>query len=358
MAEIGKTNTLKVVKLTEFGAYLDGGELGEILLPNRYLPEGTNEASSVDVFIHFDSEDRLIATTLVPKAEVDQFASLKVLQVNQAGAFLDWGLPKDLLVPYNQQHTKMIVGKYYLVRVYRDLHTDRIAASSKLDKYLDIWPANYEIGEQVDLIIGDKTDLGFKAIINDKNWGLLYDNEIFQPLRVGKKISAYVKNMRDDGRVDLTLTRGGIDKINDFAPAFLAYLKEHEGFCALNDKSSPELIKQTFGVSKKTFKSTIGNLLRHGRVTIESDGVREVVGAPKPVPKAQKATPTKEKVKVANKGQKKPTKQFDRKPRTDKKPFEKKPFVKKDTENKESGKVEPTKNSPKKSPWDSINSKK
>ncbi|MEW6998238.1 S1 RNA-binding domain-containing protein [Colwelliaceae bacterium BS250] len=292
MADIGKINTLKVIKLTDFGAYLDGEDLGEILLPNRYLPEDCKEGNDVAVFVYFDSEDRIIATTQTPKGQVDEFVSLKVLQVNQMGAFLDWGLSKDLLVPYNQQHTKMLADKYYLVKIYRDMHTDRIAASSKLDKYLDIWPANYEIGERVDLIISDKTDLGFKAIINEKNWGLLYDNEIFQPLRIGKKIQGYVKNIRPDGRVDLTLTRGGIGKINDFAPNFIAYLQENEGFSAINDKSSPELIQQTFGVSKKTFKSTVGNLLKNGRITIEADGIRFIVNPqPRARPAGAKYTP-------------------------------------------------------------------
>lgn len=292
MADIGKINTLKVIKLTDFGAYLDGGDLGEILLPNRYMPDDCEEGQDVPVFVYFDSEDRLIATTQTPKGLVDEFVSLKVLQVNQIGAFLDWGLPKDLLVPYNQQHTKMIVGKYYLVRIYRDMHTDRIAATSKLDKYLDIWPANFEIGERVNLIISDKTDLGFKAIINERNWGLLYDNEIFQPLRLGRNIQGYIKTMRPDGRVDLTLTRGGIGKINDFAPTFIAYLQEHEGFSAINDKSSPELIQQTFKVSKKTFKSTVGNLLKNGRISIEADGIRFIVNPqPKPRPPGAKYTP-------------------------------------------------------------------
>ncbi|KGK00519.1 CvfB family protein [Thalassotalea sp. ND16A] len=287
MASIGKINTLKVLKLTDFGAYLDGDDLGEILLPNRYLPEGCAEGQDVAVFVYFDSNDRLIATTETPKGQVDDFVSLKVVQVNQMGAFLDWGLPKDLLVPYNQQHRKMVVDKYYLVKIYRDLHTDRLAASSKLDKYLDIWPANYEIGERVDITVGDKTDLGFKAIINERHWGLLYDNEIFQPLRVGKKTIAYVKNMRPDGRVDLTLTRTGIGKVNDFAPVFIQYLQDNAGVSTIIDKSSPELIQQTFGVSKKTFKSTVGNLLKKGRVTIAADGIHYVAN---PQPKKPAAT--------------------------------------------------------------------
>ena len=312
MAEIGKKNNLTVLKLTDFGAYLDGQQLGEILLPNRYLPEECREGDKVDVFIYFDSNDRLIATTETSKGEVDDFVSLKVIQVNKMGAFLDWGLSKDLLVPYNQQHTKMVEGKYYLVKIYRDPHTDRIAASSKLDKYLDIWPANYEIGDRVDLIISDKTDLGFKAIINERNWGLLYDNEIFQPLRLGRKIVGYIKNIRSDGRVDLTLTRGGIGKVNDFAPSFLEYLAANNGFSSINDKSSPELIQETFAVSKKTFKSTVGNLLKHGKVEIKPDGIYLAEPSKnKPAPKKSRAAnkkPTKHspyKAKKTSKG--KPT---------------------------------------------------
>lgn len=291
MADIGKINSLKVIKLTDFGAYLDGENLGEILLPTRYMPLDCQEGKVVDVFIYFDSNDRIIATTETPKGQVDEFVSLKVIQVNDMGAFLDWGLPKDLLAPYNQQHRKMLQDKYYLVRIYKDQHTDRLAASSKLDKYLDIWPAQYELGERVNLTIGDKTDLGFKVIINDRHWGLIYDNEIFQPLRVGKKTIGYVKSMRPDGRVDITLTRTGIGKINDFAPAFIQYLQENEGFSAINDKSTPELIQQTFGVSKKTFKSTVGNLFKKGRVTIEADGIRFIEN-PQPKPQS-KPTSTK-----------------------------------------------------------------
>ncbi|TLU67165.1 GntR family transcriptional regulator [Thalassotalea litorea] len=274
MAEVGKINTLNIVKMTDIGAYLDGGDLGEILLPAKYVPEGSEEGNSVDAFIYFDSKDRLVATTETPKAQLEEFAYLKVVQVNKMGAFLDWGLPKDLLVPYNQQKTRMVVGSSYLVKVYRDHHSDRIAASSKLDKYLDIWPARYEIGEQVDLIIATKTDLGFNAIVNNQHWGLLYDNEVFQHLRTGQNIKGYIKNIRGDGRVDLILTRGGIGKVNDFAPALIAYLKAHKGYCDLHDKSSPEDIKRAFGVSKKTFKSTLGNLLKHGKVELLDKGFR------------------------------------------------------------------------------------
>lgn len=274
MATIGQHNTLPVIAIMTNGAYLDAGELGEILLPNRYLPENCQIDDQLKVFIYVDSADRLIATTETPLAEVGQFASLKVSQVNKMGAFLDWGLPKDLLVPYNEQHSKMEAGKYYLVHIYLDKSTERLVASSKIDRFIDIWPADYQKWDKVDLIIGGKTDLGFKAIINNRHWGLLYDNEIFQPLRIGKKVTGYIKNVREDGRIDLSLSRPGEGKVNDFSEKLLAHIAEQGGFSSLHDKSSPELIKRTLGVSKKTFKSTVGNLMKKGKITIEKDGIR------------------------------------------------------------------------------------
>jgi predicted RNA-binding protein (virulence factor B family) len=274
MADIGKYNTLSVVAVTEKGAYLAGGELGEILLPNRFVPENCKAEDKITVFIYVDSAERIIATTDKPLGQVDEFVSLKVIQLNKMGAFLDWGLPKDLLVPFNQQHTAMEEGKYYLVRIFLDTTTDRIAASSKLDKYIDIWPADYQQWDKVKLMIGGKTDLGFKAIINDKHWGLLYDNEIFQPLRVGKIVDGFIKNIREDGRIDLSLSRSGEGKVNDFADKLLAHIAENDGFSPLHDKSSPELIHRILGVSKKTFKATVGNVLKKDKMTIEKSGLR------------------------------------------------------------------------------------
>lgn len=273
-AEIGKYNTLPVVALTDNGVYLNGGDLGEILLPKRYMPNDCQVGTNIEVFIYADSADRLVATTDKPLGQVGEFVSLKVAQINKMGAFLDWGLPKDLLVPYNQQHTAMEAGKYYLVRIYLDQQTDRIAASSKLDKFIDIWPAEYQQGDKVKLIIGGKTDLGFKAIVNDLHWGLLYDNEIFQPLRIGKKIEGYIKQVREDGRLDLILSRGVKNKVNDFAEKLLDHLRKNDGFSPLHDKSSPELIQRILGVSKKTFKATVGNLMKNGKLVIEKDGIR------------------------------------------------------------------------------------
>jgi len=274
MVNIGKYNTLSVIALTDNGAYLDAGELGEVLLPKRYTPNNIEIEDNIKIFLYLDSADRLVATTETPLAQVDEFASLKVVQINKIGAFLDWGLKKDLLVPYNQQHTKMEVGKYYLVRIFLDTRTERIAASSKLDKFIDIWPAEYSDGDKVEITIAGKTDLGFKAIINEQHWGLLYDNEIFQPLRTGKKLTAYIKKMREDGRIDLILTRGGKGKVIDFKDVLIKHLEENDGFSPLHDKSSPEVIQRTLGVSKKTFKSTIGNLLKTGKISIEKNGIR------------------------------------------------------------------------------------
>jgi len=274
MADIGKFNTLKVIAITDKGAYLDAGKFGEIVLANKELPEHLKVDDEVNVFIYLDSAERVIATTTKPLGQVDEFVSLKVVQVNKIGAFLDWGLPKDLLVPHIQQHSEMEVGKYYLVRIYIDLRTDRIAASSKLDKFIDIWPAEYQKWDKVKLIIGGKTDLGFKAIINNNHWGLLYDNEIFQPLRIGKIITGYIKNIREDGRIDLSLTRSGEGKVNDFSAKLLAYIAENNGVSPLNDKSSPELIQRILGVSKKTFKATVGNLLKKGELVKEASTIR------------------------------------------------------------------------------------
>ncbi len=274
MAQIGAFNQLTVIDIIAHGAILDGGDKGEILLPNRYVPEQCQAGDVVDVFIYADSQDRLVATTQKPKAQSGEFASLKVVQSNKIGAFLDWGLPKDLLVPFNHQHRPMEVGKFYLVRVLNDERTERIVASSKLDRFLDVWPAEYEQGEAVDLIIAGKTDLGFKAIVNNQHWGLIFQSDIFKPLRTGQKMKGYIKQMREDGRIDLMLSRAGKGKVIDFKDQLVNYLNQHDGFCDIHDKSSPALIQKTFGVSKKAFKATVGHLLKQGKITIEANGIR------------------------------------------------------------------------------------
>jgi len=201
MALIGRYNSLQVVKHTHFGLYLDGAQDGEILLPNRYIPKDvpSEDEDWLNVFVYLDSDDKLIATTETPKVQVGEFASLKVKEVNSIGVFLDWGLPKDLLLPYSEEKRQLNAGDYCVVHVYLDKHTRRITATARLDRYLDKTPANYKVGQEVDLLVAETTDMGFKAIINNKHWGLIHKNEVFKFLRSGKREKGYIKQIRADG---------------------------------------------------------------------------------------------------------------------------------------------------------------
>lgn len=274
MATIGTYNTLTTLAVTPTGAFLDGDDLGEILLPLKETPKDLSEGDALEVFVYQDSLERVLATLVQPKVQVNQFAALRVKDTNRLGAFVDWGLDKDLLVPKKEQHKPMEVGKHYVVRVYEDNLTGRLAASSKIDKFIDVWPSEYQEGQEVELIIAAKTDLGFKAIINHLNWGLLYDNEIFKKIRVGQKVKGYIKQLREDGRIDLSLTRGGRGKVKDFKEQLLTYIAENGGQCSLHDKSSPEEIKDALGVSKKTFKATVGHLLKQGKIELIPNGIK------------------------------------------------------------------------------------
>ncbi|WP_259328223.1 CvfB family protein [Bacteroides uniformis] len=260
--ELGKYNTLEVVKEVAFGMYLDGGEEGEILLPSRYVPQDCKVGDKLNVFIYLDNEERLVATTLTPLVQVGQFACLEVAWINQYGAFLNWGLMKDLFVPFREQKMKMQVGKKYVVHAHLDDESYRIVASAKVDRYLSKEKAAYESGQEVDILIWQKTDLGFKAIINDEYSGLLYESEIFQPLHTGMRMKAYVKQVREDGKIDLLLQKPGQAKVEDFSATLLDYIREQGGRIALNDKSPAEEIYATFGVSKKTFKKAVGDLYK------------------------------------------------------------------------------------------------
>lgn len=273
MASLGQFNQLTIIEKTEKGLVLDGQSFGQVFLPNKQTPTLQDEQKTVEVFLYRDTNDQIIATTDKPFAQAEQFAFLRVKQTNKLGAFLDWGLPKDLLVPFNLQYRKMEQGKSYLVYVFVDENSGKLVASSKLDKFLDIWPADYQPWQAVDIVIGGRTDLGFKAIINHKHWGLLYQNEIFKPLRVGQKLKAYIKNVREDGRLDLSLSRAGKDKVTDFNTKLLHYLEQHDGYCHLHDKSAPAEISKTFGVSKKTYKAAVGNLLKQGKITLSESGI-------------------------------------------------------------------------------------
>ncbi|MDR4503941.1 MAG: S1-like domain-containing RNA-binding protein [Candidatus Scalindua sp.] len=276
MAEIGKLNKLRVIKTVDFGLYLDGGGLGEILLPRRYVPENCKVDDSLKVFVYRDSEDRIIATTESPYATVGDFAMLKVVSVDRIGVFLDWGLTKDLLVPFGEQNTVMEEGLSYIVRVYVDERTNRITASSRLDKFLDKKPGNFHVGWEVELFICGKTDIGYKAIINNSHWGVLHYRDVYQTLRKGEKIKGFIKKVREDKKIDLCLQKPGYEKVNDVKELIIAVLKKRGGYLSVTDKSSPEVIYQLFGVSKKTYKKAIGAIYRERLVTLEENGIKLV----------------------------------------------------------------------------------
>jgi Uncharacterized protein conserved in bacteria len=276
MAQIGKINNLEVLKELDFGIYLDGGELGEILMPKRYVPEGTILGDYIEAFIYLDSEDRLIATTEKPFALVEEFALLEVVSVAQIGAFLNWGLPKDLFVPFREQRRPMEVGSKYLVYVYLDTNTKRIAASSKIENYLDNIPVDYDENEEVDLIVINETNLGYNAIIDNSHTGVLYRNEVFQTLNPGDRLKGYIKKIRPDGKIDLRLDKVGYEKIGGFADEIMEKLKENNGFLPVTDKSSPEEIYKVFGISKKNFKASVGTLYKQRLISIENNGIKLV----------------------------------------------------------------------------------
>ena len=271
--ELGKFNQLEVVKEVDFGVYLDGGEEGEILLPARYVPENCKIGDFLNVFLYLDMDERLIATTLTPLVQVGQFACLEVSWVNQYGAFLNWGLMKDLFVPFREQKMKMQVGKKYVVHAHLDDESYRIVASAKVDRYLSKEAAPYEAGDEVDILIWQKTDLGFKAIIENKYSGLLYDSEIFQSLHTGDRVKAFIKQIREDGKIDLILQKPGFEKVDDFSKTLLQYIKDNGGRIALNDKSPADEIYSTFGVSKKTFKKGVGDLYKKHLILLQGDGI-------------------------------------------------------------------------------------
>jgi len=273
---IGRHNMLRVNREVDFGYYLDGGDLGEILLPNSMAPQGVDNlvGSSLRVFIYRDSEDRLVATTWPPLAEVGDTAVLRVTDVTPVGAFLDWGLPKDLLAPFKEQNPRMHAGKSYLVHVYLDEQTGRVAATNRLGRFLGKTRPPMRPGDEVDLLIGHPTDLGYTALIEGKYLGLIFHSEIFTQLTPGEHCRGYIKNIRPDGKVDLSLKKPGHNPIPDLADRILADLAANDGFLPLNDATPPLTIYLRFGVSKKVFKKSIGTLYKARRILIEEGGIR------------------------------------------------------------------------------------
>lgn len=276
MITIGKQQKLKVLRFAEQGLYLVDDEDDEVLLPNRYITDNMPVYAEVEVFIYKDSEDRLVATTETPKIKLNDFALLKVNDVVPFGAFLDWGLQKDLLVPNNQQSQDMEVGKSYLVYMYLDDETDRLVASSKINQFLNNNELTVDEGDEVDLIIANQSSLGINAVINRRHKGLIYHNEVFTDIKAGDRLKGFIKKIREDHKIDVSLQKQGYGNIEPNSALIIEKLKENDGFLALNDKSDPEDIKAQLAISKKTFKKAIGSLYKQKLIKIEDGGVRLV----------------------------------------------------------------------------------
>ncbi|MDB2415020.1 type I-B CRISPR-associated protein Cas8b1/Cst1 [Rickettsiales bacterium] len=272
MVEIGKTSILPVIRQVDFGYYLDGDDLGEILIPKRYVPEKCKEGDELEVFIYLDSEDRLIATTEIPYVEVGKSAHLKVVSEGKFGAFLDWGLPKDLLVPFKEQRVPMLAGKSYTVFLYID-STNRIAASSRLSSFLKEYDDENKFIEeqQVTLQIVSRSNIGYKAIINDTHLGVIHNNCILQPIEIGQTIDGYIKKIRKDGLIDLTLIAAGQEATNSLTDNILEFIKAEGGSTNLTDKSSPEDIFMAFNISKSRYKKALGKLYKERKIIIDKD---------------------------------------------------------------------------------------
>lgn len=272
MIEIGKYNTLKIVRDTQVGLYLsDGNE--DILLPNKYVPREFEIDDELIVFVYLDHEERPVATTLEPYIYLNEFALLRVNYTNKFGAFMDWGLEKDLFVPFREQARPMEKGKRYLVYMYLDEKSNRLAASSKINQFLSNDELTVEEGEEVDLIVSHITDMGINVIINEQHKGLMYKDEVYQDLRTGDRIKGYIKTIRPDNKIDVTLNKQGFEGIEPNAEKILDELRASRGYLRLNDDSHPEDIKTVLKMSKKTFKKAIGTLYKQKLIDIKDDGI-------------------------------------------------------------------------------------
>jgi len=272
--KIGEINTLRVNRDSDYGLFLVADDGEEILLPNAYIKKEHSLGKDIDVFVYTDSEDRLVATTINPKVRVDEFAYLKVIDITSFGAFLDMGLPKDLFIPRNRQKSEFKVGDYILVRVIEDTDTRRLIAIEKYFEYILPYKNRDSLNKEVDILVFAKTPLGYKSIINNTYEGMLFKNEIFQPLSIGDKLKAYIKNVRDDGKVDLILQKIGTKHGNTNINTVLDILTNSESARVITSKSSPELINQTFKMSKKAYKATLVQLIKLNKIIVEQNRVK------------------------------------------------------------------------------------
>lgn len=273
MLQIGKLNRLTLIKKVDFGMFLDGGKYGNILLPKRYITDEMRIGDQLEVFIYLDSDDCIIATTEQPRVMVGECAYLQVKEVNAVGAFLDWGLLKDLLVPYGEQHKPMEVGRSYVVCVYLDPYTNRITASSRLNRHLEERASGLRVGQAVDLLICGKSDMGYKAVINHTHLGLLFRDDAFRPLSFGESVKGFIKNIRPDRKIDVSLQAQGRDSRDDLADKILADLQRNGGVSYLTDKSAPDEIYKRFSVSKGNYKNALSLLYKQRKILIEADKI-------------------------------------------------------------------------------------
>jgi len=272
MAQIGQMNHLKIVKAVDFGLYVDGEELGEVLLPARYVPENAEVGQMIDVFIYLDSQDRLVATTDKPLASVGEVVYLKVNQVNRTGAFMDWGMPKDLMVPFAEQRVPMETDRSYCVYLYID-NSGRVAASSKLSLYLHEKNGDFKSGQEVRLQVVSRSDMGYTAVINGTHLGLIHNSDILQPLRMGQKLKGYIKGIRPDHKINLRIQRHGAAARDELGERILAFLAENNGVSFLTDKSTPEEIFKEYRASKANYKKTLGRLYKVKKIAISPEKI-------------------------------------------------------------------------------------
>ncbi|MEM6829886.1 MAG: S1-like domain-containing RNA-binding protein [Bacteroidota bacterium] len=273
---IGQINRLRIDRMTSPGAYLTDTDGNDVLLPSKYIPPRSKIGNNIEVFIYRDSEDRVIATTLTPFIKLNEFGFLKVKDVTKFGAFLDWGIEKDLLVPFREQIGKMVQGKSYLVYLYLDEQTQRLVATQKIKSYLEKEKVLLEEGAEVNLLIGETTELGTKVIIENKYEGLLFKNEVFEDLLIGDRVKGYVKKIREDKKIDVSLQKTGLENLEAGAQKIMDLLDEEDGFVNLSDKSSPEEIQFMLQMSKKNFKRSLGILYKKRLVLIENSGIRKL----------------------------------------------------------------------------------
>jgi uncharacterized protein len=274
MLEIGKYNTLTVLRQVEFGFYLDAFDYGEVLLPNRYADEGLRVGDEKDVMVYLDGDERLIATTERPYGQVGEFAYLRINDVNQFGAYADWGLKKELFIPFAEQKTKCEVGLKYMVFIYLDEKTERILGTTKVHKYVDLAPALIKEGQEVEAIVWSMTDFAYTLIFNHSHKGILYKNEVFQKLFIGQKLNVYIKKIREDLKIDLSLNTISVERFDEFSDLVLEKLKERNGFLKVTDKTDADKIYDIFGMSKKNFKKAIGKLYKDRKIMIHDDGIQ------------------------------------------------------------------------------------